>query len=133
MFYNPYCALTRKLSTWNSLVWGAFIQLWEIISIFSFRCDFDLQLFYYCYHSYLLKPVLKPRKLLAQWRIEVRVYMKTTKVKFCQKQEEKLGRQWPGSWFDQPSKVELEEKMHNKSQLYFSFTYFAIVIAHSAL
>ena len=36
--------------------------------------------------------------------------IKTTKVEFCRKQEGKLGRKRPGSWFDQPSKVELEFK-----------------------
>ena len=31
----------------------------------------------------------------------------------AEKQKEKLGRQCPGSWFDQPSNVEPEEKAHN--------------------
>lgn len=51
--------------------------------------------------------------------------MKTTKVK----EKENLGQQRPGSWFDQPSNVALEEKTHNETQPYFSSAYFPIAIA----
>ena len=55
--------------------------------------------------------------------------MKMTKVEFFRKEKEKLGRQCPGSWFDQPSNVEYEEKTPNETQTYISSAYFPIAIA----
>lgn len=48
--------------------------------------------------------------------------IRTTQVRFCQMQKEKLVYQCLRSWFDQPSNVELKEKMHKEIQLYFSST-----------